>query len=157
MTSAWRRVAQPPRVPCPAATQKGAEEASRLLARWGLVVGGGLGGVGVPDNPLCIEPSLGPGHLLAELVGAKDPALAAEVLSALRFVLGPALCARLVERISRGEAAHTFSLANCTPAMCLRFDPNIRGPLSHKDAEHVCCVHTAVRTQYHHRAGVITV
>lgn len=51
----------------------------RLLAFWGVVRGGGLGGGGIPDSPICIEPTLGPGHLLAALVGAKDPAHAAEV------------------------------------------------------------------------------
>ena len=119
----------------------------RHLERWGVVAGGGLDPSirhGLPDTPMCIVPTLGPGHLLRALVGVDDPAFLAEVLSALRFVFGPALVGRLEEHMSSGAWVTTgdspgCALAVCAPSMRLRFDPEVRGPLSHKDTEHLLC------------------
>ena len=121
----------------------------RHLERWGVVAGGGLDPSirhGLPDTPMCIVPTLGPGHLLRALVGVDDPAFLAEVLSALRFVFGPALVGRLEEHMSSGAWVTTgdspgCALAVCAPSMRLRFDPEVRGPLSHKDTEHLICDH----------------
>jgi hypothetical protein len=129
----------------------------RHLERWGAVAGGGLEPVppsvrrGLPDIPMCIVPALGPGHLLRALVGVEDPAFLAEVLSALRFMFGPALVQRLEEHLASGawaaaEDPHCCTLAVCAPEMRLRFDPGVRGPLSHKDVEHVTCESFGVRT-----------
>jgi hypothetical protein len=123
----------------------------RHLERWGVVAGGGLEtapAYGIRDDPMCIVPTLGPGHLLSALVGVDDPAFLAEVLSALRFAFGPALAGRLDDLVENGTWAadgdgdqHCCSLAACAPMMRLRFDPNLRGPLSHKDTEHLACDH----------------
>ena len=125
----------------------------RHLERWGVVAGGGVASIprGIHDAPMCIVPTLGPGHLLRALVGVNDPAYLAEVLSALRFVFGPALVRRLEEHLASGAWAaaddpHCCALTVCAPEMRLRFDPAVRGPLSHKDAEHLTCDRFGVRT-----------